>query len=169
MPNKLQSFFILIFSFFILFMTVVAPIELSHVQKVKSWQRVNALVIGAEYRLAAFNKNSQYLEFRLMVSESGNEFVIVDARPGDFPVNVNFFGLMVFDSNRKLMDKYKIGQHVEVIRSPDKRKYYFESGNYTLMSLLLLLSLAWWGFVVRHILILRDASANQSHKKPKHW
>lgn len=158
MPNKLQSFLILIFSFFTLFMTVVAPLEIRKVKQAKTWERVSAVVVGAEYRPAPFNRNSKYLEFSLRETQTLDEFMIVDARPGDFPLTVNLFGWQVFDSNLNLLNKYKVNEQTEVIRSPDHRKYYFEAGNYRLMGFLFLLSIVWWGYVIWYIIKLRRAA-----------
>lgn len=158
MPNKLQSFLILIFSFFTFFMTVIAPLELRKVKQAKTWERVNAVVIGAEYKPAPFNRNSKYLEFSLRETQTLNGFKIVDARPGDFPLTVNLFGWQVYDSNQKLLGKYKINEQIEVIISPDHRKYFFEAGNYRLMGVLFLLSIAWWVYVIWYIIKLRKAA-----------
>jgi|GEM_PF-6683854 hypothetical protein len=151
-PNKFQMFLILIFSAFTLLMTIIAPIELNMVKQARNWQQVNALVVGAEYKQAPFNRGSQYLEFRLIDTETMAEFAIVDARPGDFPISISILNSLTYDSSRKLLNLYKNGDQIRVLRSPDSRKYFFDAGNYRLMAFLLALSLAWWGYVAWHII-----------------
>lgn len=129
-------------------MLVVAPIELYGVQSVRHWQPVKARLIDAGFRAAAFDPGETYAYFTVHALATGRDIEIHDVRPGDFPFQVHFLGLVVFDSASAVMKNYAGRGEVTVWCAPDGRKCVLEQGHYGLMTTLLVLPLAWWGWVI---------------------
>lgn len=155
-----KGFAILFATLISIFFIIVAPIELAEVNRAKTVDTIDAVFEKIEYRVAPFRKSQKYLvlKFRTFV---GKNIEIVDQRPGDIPFTIDFIGLIVFDTNRDVVDTLHMGKVYKIIPTNNAKKYYLEPGDSSLMIVLLIASGLWLSFI--SIMLFQAKNGNISN------
>ena len=132
-------------------MVVVAPIELWQVYQAHQWPVHQARLISSGIERSHFSRHNEYVYYRINDPITGRIVQTSDVRPGDFPFSIALGPWTVLNTQRDDLRQIKPQNTVTIYRAPDGHAFFFERGDYGLMSVIFILSIGWWLWVLTHL------------------
>ncbi len=131
------------------FMLIIAPIELMQVQKAHTWRPAPARLVASGVDYPGMDvSDGPSVWYRLTRLSDGRMVEVRDVRPGDLPFRISVLNADLFNTARGDLSRIRATYNWVFYQAPGGGKAYLEPGSYTPMSVILTLSLMWWGWVI---------------------